>query len=126
MDRVANVQVKKALTGEPLFYTPNFPLPFILQTDASNTGQGDVFSQQVRAIDQPILYISRKLTDWERRYSMVEKECLAICGRSTLFVITSLDAHLLSDHGPRATAMAPKHERYQSLDHPVLSGFTAL
>lgn len=55
------VQVKKAVCGEPLLYTPNFPLSFILQIDALNRGLGARLFQQVRGVDRPVVYISRKL-----------------------------------------------------------------
>lgn len=55
------VQVQKTLCGEPLFYTPNFPLSFILQIDALNRGLGARLFQQVRGVDRPVVYISRKL-----------------------------------------------------------------
>ena len=38
-------RVKQALCGEPLLHTPNFSLPFVLQTDASGRGLGAVLSQ---------------------------------------------------------------------------------
>ena len=71
-------RVKQALCGEPLLHTPNFSLPFVLQTDVSGRGLGAVLSQQVRGVDRPVLYISRKLSEREARYSTVERECLAI------------------------------------------------
>ncbi|XP_061767001.1 F-box/WD repeat-containing protein 4 isoform X2 [Nerophis ophidion] len=49
-----------------------------LQAYASGRGLGAVLSQQVEGVNRPILYISRKLSDWEVRYSTVERECLAI------------------------------------------------
>ena len=71
-------RVKEALCGEPLLFTPNFSLPFILQTDASDRGLGAVLTQQVKGVDRPVLYISRKLSQRETKYSTVEKECLTI------------------------------------------------
>ena len=63
---------------KPLLYTPNFHIPFILKTDASNSGLAAVLSQEMDGINRPVLYISRKLAQQEVNYSMVEKECLAI------------------------------------------------
>lgn len=40
--QVVFVKVKKVLCGEPLLFTPNFVLPFVLQTDPSNRGLGAV------------------------------------------------------------------------------------
>lgn len=50
----------------------------VLQMDSSDRGFGAVLTQQVHGVDRPILYISRKLSEREARYSTVEKECLAI------------------------------------------------
>jgi len=52
-------EAKQALCGEPLLHTPNFSLPFTLQTDAANRWLGSVLSQQVEGVDRPVLYISR-------------------------------------------------------------------
>jgi len=70
--------VKNALCGELLFFTPYFELPFVLQTDASNSGLGAVLSQEVDGVNRPVLYLSRMLVEREERNSTVEQECLAI------------------------------------------------
>ncbi|KAM8910385.1 uncharacterized protein AB9W97_006795 [Spinachia spinachia] len=68
-------------------------------TDASNRGLGAMLSQQV----QGVLYISRKLSEREGRYSTAEKECLA----HIKWAVDSLRYYLLgrqftlcSDHAP--------------------------
>ena len=71
-------RVKEALCGEPLLFTPNFSLPFTLQTDVLDRGLGAVLTQQVEGVDRPVLYIRRKLSQQETRYNTVEIECLAI------------------------------------------------
>ena len=100
--QLAFERVKQALCGGPLLYTPNFSLPFVLQTDASNRGLGAVLSQEVEGVDRPVLYISRKLAQREVSYSTVEKECLAI-----RWAVGALRYYLLgraftlwSDHAP--------------------------
>lgn len=51
----------------------------VVQTDASNRGVGAVLSQIGEdGEEHPVIYISRKLLPREERYSIVEKECLAV------------------------------------------------
>ena len=70
--------LKKALCKSPILCNPNFDKPFILQTDASDYGVGAVLSQKdEEGNDKPISYFCRKLLPRERRYSTIEKECLA-------------------------------------------------
>ncbi|KAG7485602.1 hypothetical protein JOB18_014053 [Solea senegalensis] len=100
--QLAFERVKQALCGEPLLYTPNFSLPFILQTDASNSGLGAVLSQEVEGVDRPVLYISRKLAQREVSYSTVEKECLAIrwAVGALRYYLLGRPFTLWSDHAP--------------------------
>ena len=72
-------ELKKHLCMAPVLQCPDFNQPFILQTDASDWGIGGVLSQlDKQGHDHPIAYYSRKLLPRERRYSTIEKECLAI------------------------------------------------
>ncbi|KAL1254106.1 hypothetical protein QQF64_016335 [Cirrhinus molitorella] len=50
----------------------------ILQTDASDRGLGAVLLQEGPDARRPIAFLSRKLFPREVRYSIVEKECLAV------------------------------------------------
>lgn len=45
-----------------------------MQCDASPTGLGAMLMKN----GQPVAFISRVLTDTEKRYAQMEKECLAI------------------------------------------------
>ncbi|KAL1276731.1 hypothetical protein QQF64_036354 [Cirrhinus molitorella] len=54
------------------------PCPFLLQTDASDTGLGAVLSQVLEGEEHPVIYISRKLTPAKHRYATVEREALAV------------------------------------------------
>ncbi len=58
----AFTQVKAALCGGPLLHSPDFSLPFLLQTDASDRGLGAVLTQEIGGEERPVLYISRKLS----------------------------------------------------------------
>ena len=70
--------LRRALCTEPILITPDFSLPLIVPTDASEVGLGAVLSQVRAGEEHPVTYISRKLLSNERNYSTVEKEALAI------------------------------------------------
>ncbi len=95
-------RIKSALTEEPILHAPDFGCPFLLQTDASETGLGAVLSQVQEGEEHPILFINRKLTPAEKNYATVEKEALAI-----KWAVLELRYHLLgrkftllTDHAP--------------------------
>ena len=71
--------LKRHLCTSPVLKCPDFERPFVLQTDASDWGVGAVLSQMDEDDNEhPVAYFSKKLLPRERRYSTVEKECLAI------------------------------------------------
>lgn len=70
--------LKEKLTSAPLLARPQFDYPFVLQTDASSTGVGAVLGQVIDSKEQVIAYASRTLTSAERKYSVTERECLAV------------------------------------------------
>lgn len=69
---------KTLLCNSPILIYPNFNDTFILTTDASNYAIGAVLSQKLSGSDKPISYASRTLSDEEIRYSVTEKEMLAV------------------------------------------------
>lgn len=70
----AFIALKNAMTATPTLAVPNFNEPFIITTDASNTGIGAVLSQN----DQPIAFMSRALSSSKQSWSTYAKEMLAI------------------------------------------------
>ncbi len=95
-------QVMAALTSEPLLRAPDFGCPFLLQTDASDTGLGAVLSQVVDGEEHPVIYISRKLTPAESRYATVEKEALAVkwAVLELRYYLLGRKFTLITDHAP--------------------------
>jgi len=94
-------KLKDALCSVPVLRSPNFELPFILQTDASDCGIGGVLSQcDENNEEHPVAYFSRKLLPREQRYSTVEKECLAIRLSVEAFKVYLLGKHfkIQTDH----------------------------
>ena len=69
--------IKIILTSDPVLRRPDPEKTFVLRTDASDYGIGAVLMQEHEGKLFPICYASRKLSNAERNYSTIEKECLA-------------------------------------------------
>ncbi|GFX12442.1 retrovirus-related Pol polyprotein from transposon 17.6 [Trichonephila clavipes] len=96
--------LKEKLSGKPVLHAPDFSNPFILQTDASDQGYEVVLAQKdENGGKHPILFLSKKFTATERKYSTTEKECAAI-----LYAIKKLkgyidgqtEFYIQTDHNP--------------------------
>ncbi|KAK7930573.1 hypothetical protein WMY93_006968 [Mugilogobius chulae] len=70
--------LKEFLCSAPVLRSPDFTKRFLVQVDASAVGVGAVLAQGNSGEERPILYLSRKLLPREAKYSVVEKEGLAI------------------------------------------------
>ncbi|GFX03086.1 retrovirus-related Pol polyprotein from transposon 297 [Trichonephila clavipes] len=96
-------ELKGKLIDKPVLYAPNFEREFIVQTDASNAGMGAVLTQLTeQGEEHPILYLSKKFSEVEKRYCTTEKECASI-----VFAIKRLHYYLdgnsflvMTDHNP--------------------------
>ncbi|XP_074838879.1 uncharacterized protein LOC142005085 [Carettochelys insculpta] len=72
-------QLKMALMSEPVLRTPDYDMPFVITTDASEWGVGAILMQE--GPDQqlhPLLFLSKKLSETESHWSISEKESYAI------------------------------------------------
>ena len=66
------------MTSTPVLAYPYHKKEFILTTDASGTAIGYVLSQKVGNAERVIAYGGRSLKSFERKYSISEREYLAI------------------------------------------------
>ena len=98
----AFLALKDALCSDAVLVTPDFSLPLVVQTDASETGVGAVLSQLREGEEHPITFISRKLLPREKNYSTVEKECLAIkwAVDKLKYYLLGRQFTLVTDHAP--------------------------
>ena len=70
-------KLKTELGKQPVVLLPDKDKPYVLRTDASDTGMGAVLLQNQGEGLQPVAYASKKFVGAETNYSTVEKECLA-------------------------------------------------
>ncbi|KAJ1191340.1 hypothetical protein NDU88_000656 [Pleurodeles waltl] len=70
--------LKKAMCTAPMLKAPDYSGEFIVQTDASEQGIGEVLAQlNEERLDQPVDFISRLLSR-EQRWSAIEREAFAV------------------------------------------------
>ena len=73
---------------------------FILRTDASNVGIGAVLLQKQNEVKFPVAYASKKLLPRETRYSVIERECLALVWGIKRFQMYGAEFQVETDHCP--------------------------
>jgi hypothetical protein len=76
--QAAFCQLKEALGTPPVLHIPDFSKEFTLICDARDVAISAVLHQNQGEQLAPITYASRLLSPAERRYSVHEKECLAV------------------------------------------------
>lgn len=95
-------KLKSVLAEDPVLKLPDLSIPFVLRTDSSGYGLGAVLFQYQNNKPFPVAYASKKLLERERRYSTIERECLAIVFGVTRFKYYLLGAEFIleTDHKP--------------------------
>jgi len=90
------------LSQKPVLKLPNFSLPFVLQTDASEDGISAILCQEYDGILCPVAYASKRLLDRESRYSVIDREALAIVWGIGKFKYYIYGQHFIldTDHQP--------------------------
>ena len=93
--------VKQAIasTGTLAFYDPT--LPTAVSSDASSYGIGGTLMQEHDGIYKPVAYVSRTMTDTEKRYSQIEKELLAVvwtCEKFSRYLVGMDKFRIITDH----------------------------
>lgn len=85
--------IKKTFHDNLLLYSPDFSIPFTLRTDASDNSVAAELTQMQGGVETPICFISRVLRPYETRYSVSEKEMVAI-----IYSLSKLFYYLIGNH----------------------------
>jgi len=100
--RDAFEKLKNAITSAPVLRAPLPNLLFQLETDASDIALGAVLVQQTdKGIQHTILFLSKKLSQAEKKYCVREKEALAIVWgiEQCKYYLTGRKFVVITDHG---------------------------
>lgn len=71
-------KLKNALSVAPVLKFPDFNRSFIVRCDSSDVALGAVLLQEFEDGIHPVAYASRKLSDTEKRYQILEREALGV------------------------------------------------
>ena len=98
-------KLKAILVSEPVLAAPNFTKPFHMAIDASDVGVGAVLLQENReGIEKPVCYFSKKLNQYQKKYSTIEKEALSLVLAVQQFEVyltnSDGDITIYTDHNP--------------------------
>ena len=98
-------KLKGILVNEPVLAAPNFTKPFKMAIDASDVGVGAVLLQEnEEGIEKPVCYFSKKLNNFQKKYSTIEKEALSLVLALQQFEVyltnSSGDITVYTDHNP--------------------------
>ena len=91
-----------ALCSHPILALPDFTKPFCIESDASDTAVGGVFTQQHVSVHKPIALFNRTLSSSETNYSVHDHELFAIvtCYKAQRPYFDGQQAVVISDHKP--------------------------
>ena len=97
-----SLKMKGLLASKPILKLRGMDKPFVLRTDASDKGVGAVLLQSHGGSLFPVAFASKKLSDRERKYSTMERECLAMVWgvKKFLLYLYGRPFVLQTDHQP--------------------------
>ncbi|XP_065213313.1 uncharacterized protein K02A2.6-like [Planococcus citri] len=116
------LHVRSLLSDESHLYLYDPDLPTIVMADASPVGLGAVLLQKKGEENRVICYVSRSLTDVERRYSQTEKEALALvyAVERLKYYLIGHKFELITDHKPLEVIFGPKSKPCARIERWVL------
>ena len=111
----AYTALKKSVISKPILMLPDVNKEFVLRTDASDIGLGATLLQNRDGHIFPVAYASRKLLDREKRYSVMERECLGIVWGIKKFALYLYGKQftLQTDHRPLEFLKVSKFDNHR-------------
>ena len=122
--------IKSYLLSEPVLKLPDLEKPFVIRTDASDVGMAACILQEHESVLFPVTFASKKCCDRETRYSISEREGLAVVWGINKFKKYLMGAKFVleTDHAPltilkSSNTSSPRLQRWclalQSFDFTI-------
>jgi hypothetical protein len=94
--------LKDKLSNAPIVRFPDFSKEFHIHTDASLKGIGAVLMQEHKGMLHPLVYVSKTISDTQRKYSATKLEAMALLFALEQFrcLILHFSVHVYTDHLP--------------------------
>lgn len=104
---------KKQLAEATLLAHPAENVPLTLSTDASEFAMGAILEQHINGNHQPLGFFSKKLTQTQTKYSVYDRELLAIYEAIKFFryMVEGRDLTVRTDHKPLTYALTQKPDK---------------
>ena len=108
--------VKDALADATLLVHPQADALTCLITDTSDSAVSAVLQQHINSVWSPLVYFSRKLTLAESRYSMFDRELLAVYKAIKHFrpYVEGREFFIVTNHKPLTFALAAQSKQHSS------------
>ncbi|XP_076436546.1 uncharacterized protein LOC143276045 [Babylonia areolata] len=115
--------LKDKLCSAPVCRLPVANKPFVLQTDASETGVGAILLQVHDGEMHPVACASKKLLLAEKNYPIIEKECLALVWGVNKFAryLYGTEFVVQTDHSPLQHLERVKDFSPEVMDYSLFS-----
>lgn len=111
--KLAFDKCKNSLSESTMLVHPSQDAEISLTCDSSDRAIGAVLSQRDGEDFKPLAFFSRKLTQAEQRYSVYDRELLAIYSavRHFSYLLEGRQFSIYTDHKPLIYAFTQKHEK---------------
>ena len=113
-------KIKGILGSYPVLVPPDYTREFRLYVDCSDVGAGAALVQELEdMVEHPISYYSKKLLKYQRNYSTVEKEALALLLAVKFFDVylssSPFPIRIFTDHNPLVFVNRMKNDNQRLL-----------
>jgi len=111
--RQAFEECKASLSQAAMLAHPDGAAPMALVTDASTTAMGAVLQQRDQNAWQPLAFFSKKMSTTQQKYSVYDRDLLAIYEAVTHFrrMLEARHFVIFTDHKPLTYAFSQRRDK---------------
>jgi hypothetical protein len=103
--------LKRAISEPPVLHLPRPGLPYIIQTDASDSGIGAALLQDASGVRQPVAFFSKSFDSTQMNWPVHDREAFAIIASLQHWrhlILNGLPVTVETDHNPLTHLLSQK------------------